>query len=77
MFGVARAAPRQFDVLVDHRDDGVVGNTTLARTVVIQHVTRPWPALLHALPREKRSRKLPGGMLNVCSNTPEALMGEA
>jgi hypothetical protein len=54
---VARRATRLLDVLTNHRDDDVVGQPSLARTVVIQNVTRPKLALLHQeLPMDPRSR---------------------
>jgi hypothetical protein len=51
MLGITRRAPRLPDVLVNHRDDDVIGDAALARTVVVQNVTEPKPALLHELPR--------------------------
>lgn len=45
-----------FDFVFDHRHDGVIRNAALARTVVVQHVARPKPALLHALPRKAEVR---------------------
>jgi hypothetical protein len=49
---VTRRATRLLDVVTDHRDDDVVRQSSLARTVVIQNVTRPKLALLHQeLPR--------------------------
>jgi hypothetical protein len=50
-----------FDAVVDHRHDGVIGNTALARTVIVQHVAGPKPALLHALPRQTSSDHRAGG----------------
>jgi hypothetical protein len=47
VFRVACGAPRLFDVLFDHGDDGVVGHAPLARAVIIQCVTETQPALLH------------------------------
>jgi hypothetical protein len=44
---VARGAPRLLDGVVDHRDDRVIGDAALTRTVVVQNVTEPKPALLH------------------------------
>lgn len=51
MIGVARGAARLFDGVCDHRDDRVVRDPPLARTVVVENVTEPKPALLHELPR--------------------------
>jgi len=47
VFGVARGAPGLFDVRSEHRDHGVIGHAPLARTVVVQNVTKPKLALLH------------------------------
>jgi len=44
---VARGAARLLDLIVDHRDDRMVGDAALARTIVVQNVTEPKPALLH------------------------------
>jgi hypothetical protein len=49
---VARRASSLLDVLFYHRDDGVVGQPPLARTVVVQYVTETQPALLHSTPPE-------------------------
>jgi hypothetical protein len=48
---VARRATRLLDLLADHGDDGVVGDTALARAIVVQDVTKPKLALLHEIPR--------------------------
>jgi hypothetical protein len=45
---ITRRAPRLFHLIFNHRDDGVIGNAALARTVVVQNVTEPKPALLHS-----------------------------
>jgi hypothetical protein len=58
---VADAAASLFDVVVNHRHDGVISNTALARTVVVHHVAGPEPALLHALPRKPKSDHCAGG----------------
>jgi hypothetical protein len=55
MFCVTDDAAGLFDPIVDHRDDGVIRDTALARTIVVQHVAGPIPALLHALPRRTTS----------------------
>jgi hypothetical protein len=47
VLGVTGRATRLLDVVFDHRDDGVVRHTPLARTVVVQYVTETQPALLH------------------------------
>jgi hypothetical protein len=47
MVGVAGRAARLLHLVIDHRDDGVVGDTALTRAVVVQNVTEPKPALLH------------------------------
>ena len=61
VFCVANDAARLFDAIVDHRHDGVIRDTALARTVVVQHVAGPKPALLHALPRKQSSDHGAGG----------------
>src|SRR5687767_870446 len=50
MFRVAGSATRPSDFVVDHRDNGVIGDAALAWTIVIQHVAGPIPAVLHATP---------------------------
>jgi len=44
---VAGRATRLLDVVTNHRDDDMIGEPPLARTVIIQNVTRPKLALLH------------------------------
>src|SRR6185503_3759168 len=56
---VTRRAARLLHLVVDHRDDRMVGDAALTRTVVVQNVTEPKPALLHELPR---SRSFSGGI---------------
>jgi hypothetical protein len=51
VLGVARRATRLLHVVLDHRDHRVIGDAALARTIVVQNVTEPNPALLHELPR--------------------------
>jgi hypothetical protein len=41
------------DVLADHRHDSVVGHAPLARTIIVQNVTKPKLALLHQLSRNE------------------------
>jgi hypothetical protein len=54
---VTRRATRLLDVLPNHRHNDVIGEPPLARTVVIQNVTRPKLALLHQeLPTDPRWR---------------------
>jgi hypothetical protein len=48
---IARRATRLLDVRTDHRHHGVVGNTSLARAVIVENVTKPKLALLHQLSR--------------------------
>jgi len=50
VLGIARGAPRLPDIVLDHGDDDVIGDAALARTVVVQNVTEPKPALLHESP---------------------------
>jgi hypothetical protein len=40
----------------------VIRNAALARTIVVQHVTGPKPALLHALPRVAENSDHSGGI---------------
>src|SRR5262249_54805888 len=58
MLGVARRAPGLLHIGADHRDYGMVGDAPLARTVIIQNVTKAKLALLHpnSLPRPRRYR---------------------
>jgi hypothetical protein len=51
VLGIARRAPRPPNIVLDHRDDNMIRDTALARTIVVQNVTEPKPALLHELPR--------------------------
>jgi hypothetical protein len=57
---VARRAASLLHLVFDHRDDRVIGDAALARTIVVQNVTEPKPALLHELPR---SRSFSGGIV--------------
>jgi hypothetical protein len=41
MLGVARRAASQSYVVADHCHDGVIGETALARAIVIDNVTKP------------------------------------
>ena len=50
MLRIARRTTGLFDVLFDHRHNGMVGEPSLARTVVVQYVTETQPALLHSTP---------------------------
>jgi hypothetical protein len=52
VIGVTRRASRLLDLLVDHRDNRVIGDAAFARTIVVQNVTEPKPALLHEFPRD-------------------------
>jgi hypothetical protein len=60
VLGVARAAPRLLDVVLDHGDDDVIGDAALPRAVVIQNVTEPRPALLHQIPPDESFRRWDG-----------------
>jgi hypothetical protein len=44
---VARRAARLLHLIVDYRDNRVIGDATFTRTVIVQNVTEPKPALLH------------------------------
>lgn len=48
VFGVAGRAPDLADVVADERHDGVVAQPPLARTVVIDEITNPKLARMHA-----------------------------
>jgi hypothetical protein len=50
---VAGGAARLLDVLADHRHDSVIGHAPLARTIIVQNVTKPKLALLHQLSRKE------------------------
>ncbi len=50
VLGMARRASRLTNLVVDHRDDGVVGHAPLARTVIVYGITDSQPALLHETP---------------------------
>jgi hypothetical protein len=52
----ARRASRLLDVVAHHRDDRMVRHAALARTVVVENVTKPKLALLH-----QRSRNIAAG----------------
>lgn len=56
MLSVAGGAACLFDAILDHRDHGVIGDASLARTVVVQDISQPKPALLHSLPRKNLRR---------------------
>jgi hypothetical protein len=45
-------AKRTVSSRTDHRDDGMIGYATLARTVIVENVTKPKLALLHQIPRK-------------------------
>jgi hypothetical protein len=63
MIRIAGRAARLLHLIVDHGDDGVIGDTSLAWTIVIDDVTEPKPALLHeALPEV---RILSGGEVGI------------
>jgi hypothetical protein len=47
MVRIARRATRLLDLILDHRNDRVIRNAALARTIVVENVTEPKPALLH------------------------------
>lgn len=50
MLGIARRASRLTNRVLNHRDDGVVGHAPLTRTVIVDGVTDPQPALIHETP---------------------------
>jgi hypothetical protein len=45
--GIAGRAPGLLHLVLDHRNDDMVGDAALARAVVVKNVTEPKPALLH------------------------------
>jgi hypothetical protein len=46
MVRVARGAARLLHLIINYRDDRVIGDAAFARTIVVQNVTEPKPALL-------------------------------
>jgi hypothetical protein len=53
VFGIACRAAGLLHLLLDHRDDRVVGHAPFAGTVIVHYVTKPKLALLHRLlPRD-------------------------
>jgi hypothetical protein len=44
---VAGRAASLLHLIVDHRHNGVIGDAAFTRTVIVQNVTEPRPALLH------------------------------
>src|SRR3954470_14981498 len=54
VIGVARRAAHLLHVVTDHRHDYVVGHAPLARTIIVQNVTKPKLALLHQRSRRYR-----------------------
>jgi len=61
MVRVARGAARLLHLIINHRHDRVIGDAAFTRTIVVQNVTKPKPALLHLIPPEpflfRRDRK--------------------
>jgi hypothetical protein len=51
VLGIARRTARLLHVWSDHRDDGVIGDAPLSRTIIVQDVTEPKLALLHRISR--------------------------
>jgi hypothetical protein len=47
VIGVARRATRLLHLLINHGDHDMIGDAALTRTIVVQNVTEPEPALLH------------------------------
>jgi hypothetical protein len=50
MVRVARGAASLLHLIVNQRHDDVIGDTALTRTIVVENVTEPKPALLHYSP---------------------------
>jgi hypothetical protein len=55
MFRVTDSATRSLYLIIDHRDNRVIGDAALAWTIIVQHVARPMPAVLHATPPKTES----------------------
>ncbi|MEQ1897932.1 MAG: hypothetical protein ABL971_11165 [Vicinamibacterales bacterium] len=53
MVCVAGGAAGVSDLVIDHRRNQMVGQAAFPRTIVVDGVTEPKPALLHALPRSR------------------------
>ena len=56
MVRVAGGAASLLHLVFNHRDDRMIRDAALARTIVVQNVTEPNPALLHELPRSDAFR---------------------
>jgi hypothetical protein len=52
MIRVACGAARLLHLIINHRHDRVIGDAAFTRTIVVQNVTEPKPALLHLVPPE-------------------------
>jgi hypothetical protein len=52
MVRVAGGAASLLHLVFNHGDDRMIRDAALARTIVVQNVTEPNPALLHELPRK-------------------------
>jgi hypothetical protein len=63
VIGVAGGASGLLHLVVNHRDDGMIGDAALARAIVVENVTEPKPALLHQ--KFPRNRFLSGGIQGV------------
>jgi hypothetical protein len=50
---VAGRTARLLHLIFNHGDDGMIGNAALTRTIVVQNVTEPKPALLHQTLRSR------------------------
>jgi hypothetical protein len=53
---IARGAAGLLHHVFNHRDHRMIGDAALARTIVVENVTEPKPALLHELPRSDAFR---------------------
>jgi hypothetical protein len=47
MIDVTGRAARLLHLIVNHSNDDMIGDAALTRTIVVQYVTKPKPALLH------------------------------
>jgi hypothetical protein len=50
---IAGGTARLLHLIFNHGDNGMIGNAALARTIVVQNVTEPKPALLHQTLRSR------------------------
>src|SRR3954453_9441751 len=73
VIGVARRAAHLLHVVTDHRHDYVVGHAPLARTIIVQNVTKPKLALLHQRSRRYRWQGMNAKGPTILAEVPEAV----